>query len=365
MNAKSLRKIAFVTEEFSARSPAQQLLDRFLIGYPHDGEFQRMAGCQFFLTTPNAESAEVKSRVNDFGLQIAVRPVDAVGEADAVVVVWRGSGAVANPELLKATIDGMRAGARCFVYGSLANVSDVATNLISFAKSKGAILCSGASVGVTYRLPDIEIPMAAHVRDGLIVVQGPFPDAEFEALDGLLPIMARRRSGESGARQVRFLSGHAVWEAGGAGEWAWPLLAAAISRSNTVQGDPLKDGRTQDVAGLGLVPALAKDPRCWLIEHRDGVRSTILVLDGVVADYNFAVRLADGDIISAQLYRPPPPMRDEFSRLARAIGQFFQSGVAPWPVERSVLTAGLLEAFAKGEARNGAKVEISGQEFKL
>src|SRR2546422_1033212 len=38
---KPLRKIAFLVEEFSLQTPAQQLLDRFLIGYPRDGKFHR------------------------------------------------------------------------------------------------------------------------------------------------------------------------------------------------------------------------------------------------------------------------------------------------------------------------------------
>src|SRR5512145_3522979 len=101
-----------------------------------------------------------------------------------------------------------------------------------------------------------------------------------------------------------FSKGKAVWKTAKDGQWSRPLLAAAISRSNTIQGDPLRDGRTQDVVGLGLGPGLAQDPRGWLLHHRDGVKSVILVLDGVLADYNFAVSLANGDIASAQLYRP-------------------------------------------------------------
>ncbi len=39
---RDLKKITFVIEEFAVRSPSQQLLDRFLIGYPRDGEFHRL-----------------------------------------------------------------------------------------------------------------------------------------------------------------------------------------------------------------------------------------------------------------------------------------------------------------------------------
>jgi hypothetical protein len=348
MSAKQIRKIAFVAEEFSVRTPAQQLLDRFLLGCPVDGEFRRIANCQFALNNSgNKESAEAKARRQEHGLQLVDTTGEAVAGADGVVVVWRGAGATANPKLLETVLQAMPPEASCFVHGALANELSQARQLADLAANRRVALCSGTSTAVTYRLPDIDLPQAARVREALIVVQGPALEAELDGLEGLLPVLARRRNGEAGISRVRFVQGEELWTAGKAGQWSWPLLAAAISRSNTVQGDPLKDGRTQDVVGLGLVPALAKNPRGWLLEHGDGVRSAILVLDGVVADYNFAVQTVDGKIISTQLYRPPPPMQDQFSRLTAVIEQFFRTGAVPWPITRSLTIADALERFAK------------------
>jgi len=134
------------------------------------------------------------------------------------------------------------------------------------------------------------------------------------------------------------------------------LLAAAISRSHTPLGDPVLDGRTQ-LVGLGLVPKLARNPRGWLLEHRDGLRTAILVLDGVVADFNFAVRAKSGDVLSAQLFRAPPPAEHHFSRLASVMEDFFRAGRPSWPIERGLLIAGLLETFAKPSSLSGQRVE--------
>jgi hypothetical protein len=225
-----------------------------------------------------------------------------------------------------------------------------AKSSLKLASSRGVTLLTGTYAGVTVRLPEIDMPQRTRLREALIIVQGPAQAAELHALDGLLPIVERRAVAEAGVRNVRFLQGAELWRAGERGEWPWLLLAAAISRSDTPQGDPVTDGRTQDLVGLGLVPKLARDPRGWLIEHRDGLRSTILVLDGVVADFNVAVQARDGRIFSAQLYRPPAAGEHHFSRLAEVIEDFFRTGQAPWPVQRSVLIAGLLENFTK--ARN-------------
>jgi hypothetical protein len=117
------------------------------------------------------------------------------------------------------------------------------------------------------------------------------------------------------------------------------------------------DGRTQDLVGLGLVPKLARRPRGWLLEHRDGLRTAILVLDGVVADFNFAVRAQNGDVLSAQLLRAPPPAEHHFSRLAAVMEDYFRDGKLPWPVERNLLIAGLLETFARPSSLSGRRVE--------
>ena len=105
------------------------------------------------------------------------------------------------------------------------------------------------------------------------------------------------------------------------------------------------------------MPRLATNPRAWLIEHRDGLRTTVLVLDGAVADFNFAVRASDGREFSAQLYRPPPPGEHHFSRLTEVIENFFRGLPPSWPVERNLLIAGLLETFGGSGVTRGERVE--------
>ena len=262
-------------------------------------------------------------------------------------------------------------GAACFVHGVLANSLASARSFAARAPARRIALLAGTPLSVTWRLPEVDLPPGTALTDALIVVQvnplsgqatPPSPPAtlsgaELQALDGLLPVIERRRGGESGIRSARFLEGKNLWRAGEKGLWSWPLLAAALSRSHTPQGDPVQDGRTQDLAGLGLVPKLARNPRGWLLEHRDGLRTSILVLDGVVADFNFAVRAQNGDVLSAQLFRAPTPAEHHFSRLAAVMEDFFRGGRVPWHVERNLLIAGLLEKFSKPSSLTGQRLE--------
>jgi hypothetical protein len=348
----ALRKIAFVLEDFIVGAPSQQLLDRFLIGYSRDGEFRRIPdlGIAVWL----APAAENSTAFADATTGLAVRQRDfklvqhsnlaaALMDADAIIVVAAVERVSVGEELLRSVLEQAPAGATCFVHGSLATDRASAQRLASIAAARKIVVTSATSVATTFRLPDVDVAADAAITEVLIVVQGPRPMGELWAIDGLLPIVARRRGGESGIRAVRGLKGRNVWRTGDKGEWSWSLLAAAVSRSNTTQGDAVRDGRTQDLVGLGLVKKLARDPRGWIIEHTDGLRSAILFLDGVVADINFAMRFRDGTITSAQLYRPPAPNRAEFDRLAAVLEDFFTTRNAPWPIERSFLVSQFMQ----------------------
>ena len=369
----ALNKIAFVLDGFAVPSPAQQLLNRFHSGYPRDGAFHRLENCRIsVLVTGGLESAGFARREKDPGLRVSRDLRETLEGADGVVIAGinpgatgiviagRSSGAEANDERLKEILQNVPQGARCFVHGAIGTTMEGARQLEKLASLRRVTLLAGTPLGVTWRLPPVEIPKSARLRKALIVVQGKAPVAEFDGLEGLMPVIERRRGGEKGIRSVRFLEGDALWLAGDKGQWSWPLLASALSRSDSPQGDPVRDGRTQDLAGLGLVPKLAREPRGWVMEHRDGLRSVILVLDGVIADYNFAVHASDGGIISAQIYRPPAPAEHQFTRLAEVIEDFFRSGKRPWPVERSILIAGLLEVFRNPASRSGQLIQTPG-----
>lgn len=363
---KPLRQIAFLLEDFALQTPAQQLLDRFLLGYRRDGTFHKLDGVRVSVSlSPTGGEGGVRGhradngdtllqqRVTDSGLKLATDLPTAVRDADALVIVPRAEAVAPAEALVIAALTHARRGAACFVFGALATNLAAARTLATLAAARQVTLASGTTLPVTWRLPQIDLPPQARVDEALIVVQGASPLPELHALDGLLPVLERRAGAERGVRQVKFLSGRELWRAGDRREWSWPLLSAALSRSDSPQGDAILDGRTQDLVGLGLVPKLATNPRGWLLEHGDGLRTTLLVLDGVVADFNFAVRLADGSSLSVQLFRAPVPGQEHYSQLASALENFFRTGTPPWPASRSLLTAGLLDACRQSAMQPG------------
>src|SRR5207245_9531137 len=128
-----------------------------------------------------------------------------------------------------------------------------ARQFVALAASRKIALLAGTPISVTWRLPPIDLTPGTPLTEALIVVQvsalaaqatPPFPPASLRGaalhgLEGLLPVIERRRGGESGVRNIRFLEGKDLWRAGDKGLWSWPLLASALSRSHTPQGNSL------------------------------------------------------------------------------------------------------------------------------
>jgi hypothetical protein len=323
-----INKIAFVLEEMTVSSPGQQLLDRFLIGYNNDGEFHTAPKREITLAVrQQTNRAIIEARVKDFGLALAASAQAAVMNAEAIVV----DSSLATAELFKA----MPEGARCFVYGGL--IPEQSSQILEIASDRRIALTSATGTATAFRLPPLETPLRSAVEKALILVQGEFPGAELEGLEGLFSFA------EYGPLvRTQLLIGERLWTSAYSAEWS-PLLLGAFSRSNNIQGDPEKDGRTQDLFGLHLAEHLSKNARAWILDHSNGVRTAIFVLNGALADFNIAMRLRSGRVISTQLYRPPPPMQDHFSQLAAILDKFFENGKSPWQSDKSLRIAAILQ----------------------
>jgi hypothetical protein len=314
----------FTTElavgEFLVPSPAQQLLDRFLLRHASRASSDQNGWEVLLHTNSPASTPSIQARVTPFGLKVSPLATANFGSEASLVIAGRD--ASENESIARAILPKLPAGARCFVYGSLAGNTTAARELVELGISRGAVLAVGSAVDGAFRLPDIRLPARAKVDRALIVTHGTFPDAELDGLEGLSSVIREGGAEPRILASIEPLSGARLWDALYSSHWR-SLFAAAISRSDNIQGDALKDGRTQDAVGLHLIEKLAAAPRGWLLRHTDRSEALHLVLDGAVHDVNFAVQLANGKILSAQLYRPPPPAQAHFNGLADRIIGFF------------------------------------------
>src|ERR1700678_292093 len=218
-------------------------------------------------------------------------------------------------------------------------------------------LLAGSSLPVTWRLPDVDIPLGAEVQEAVMVGVGRYDGMDFDALEAMQSMLERRKGGETGVKAVQLLEGDDVWAAGNAGRWSSDVLSSALSRSDTPLGLTVLDGRTQDLAAPGVLPQLVKDPAAYCIEYTDGTRATLLMLNGAIEDFNIAARITGHGMVSTQFFLPPPPNVTDSTCLAAIIEQTFHTGTAAYPVERTLLTTGVLEACLHSRHKLNQRLE--------
>jgi hypothetical protein len=153
------------------------------------------------------------------------------------------------------------------------------------------------------------------------------------------------------------IEGDAVWKALDAGEIPRDLLISALSRSDTPQGQTVVDGRTQDLVSKGELPKLVKSPSAYFIEYRDGLKATLLMLNGAVKDFTFAARVKGAGVQSTQFFLSPEPNVTYSACLVSKIEELFETGKAPYPVERTLLVSGVLESCLTSRLEGQKRLE--------
>lgn len=222
---------------------------------------------------------------------------------------------------------------------------DKAKAMYDRARKLNVPLMAGSSIPVSIREPSLQYPIGVKLESAVAVGYGPLDAYGFHTLE-VLQCMAERRGyrGETGVKTVQMLTGAAVWawHDSAQGAWTKPLLQAAVARCPTNSGQPVYS---------------AKEPVVFVIEYRDGLQGAAYMLNGIVSDWAFAGQ-ESGAIASTffglrSAARPLP----HFDGLVRCIEAFFLTGKPTHPVERTLLTTGMLAAAFESKRRNGARIE--------
>jgi len=209
------------------------------------------------------------------------------------------------------------------------------------AQRRGVPLMAGSSLPVLWRYPPVDVA-GDDVVDEMVAVSYHTLDAYgFHALEMAQCLVEGRRGGETGIKRVRCLSDEAVWEAGEKGLYDDALLQAALQR--------LKQPRHPEKPLRERV----KKPVLFAIEYVDGLRVNILTLNGAVGEWSVAWRNKDGEARSTLFWTQEARPFMHFAYLLRGIEQMVQTGVPTWPVERTLMTSGVLDALLQSKLSGG------------
>jgi hypothetical protein len=218
---------------------------------------------------------------------------------------------------------------------------------------------AGSSVPVTWRKPEVKLPIGCEIAGAVQLGYGPFEGYGFHALEGLQCMVERRKGGEMGVKAVTCLQGDAMWKALDDGKFSKELLEATIERAPAhAKGDYRE------------VCAKTKDAGVFLIEYRDGLTAAVAMLNGFLYEgdggaFCFAGRLKGDEKPRSCLYylQQPDPFA-HFAYLVKAIESMILTGHAPYPVERTLLTTGILDAVMTSKHEGGKRIETPHLEIK-
>jgi hypothetical protein len=202
-------------------------------------------------------------------------------------------------------------------------------------------MMAGSSVPVAWRRPPLELRAGTRLDGALGVGYGGIEAYGFHTLEALQVFAERRQGGETGVRAVQALHGETAWQAAKDGRWRRELLEAALASI------PVKHGRLEEADRTATV---------FLVEYADGLRGAGYMSARHVAEFAAAVQPAGRTPVGTWCYLPKP-QRDHFSFLCNHIEKMFLTGQPSYPVERTLLTTGLLAALMNSRHQGGRCLE--------
>jgi hypothetical protein len=372
------KRMAIVTTLWNYRSHAWHMAERFLHGYPREGRWHRppiQVVSAYVDQQPSGDLSRRRSEEFGFpiyptvaeaircgGDKLAVDCVLLIGEHGNYPVNAIGQKQYPRYELFSKIAEVFRQDGRSVPVFNDKHLSwnfAWAKKMVETARELKFPLLAGSSLPVTWRMPAIDLPYGAEVEEVLGIAYGAIDIYDFHALEMMQCMTERRQGGETGVTSIHALRGDAVWDALSAGSWdagGWSprLFEACLSRSQTLAQDDVTSHRYPTIEQM---KQWTKQPVCYRFQYADGLKGTMLQLNGLVRDFTFAAKLKnEPEPLSTLFYLPDNPNVVYSAALMSKAEEMFLTGRAPYPAERTLLTSGLVAAALQSLA-DGKKLE--------
>jgi hypothetical protein len=215
-----------------------------------------------------------------------------------------------------------------------------AKHMADTARAMEIPFLAGSSIPVAWRAPELELPQGCTLTGALGLGYGGLESYGFHALEGLQCMVERRRGGETGVASVQAVRGDAIDAALRERRWSRELLDAAVATTPVPRG--------------GRPTALHQNAVFFLIEYRDGLKAAVAMGTGLAPQFAFAGQVEGEARPAATCFR----LQDaapfgHFEHLLRAIDHTVHTRRPAYPVERTLLTSGVLDALMHSHADGG------------
>ncbi len=373
------KKIAIITTVWRYQSHAQHMGDRFLVGYPLNGQWHEPAvdvAAMYVDQVPPDDLS--RQRAEEFGCRIYSTIAEALrcgGDrmaVDGVLIIGEhgdyprnGLGQVLYPRyaFFQQVADVFEQDDRAAAVFNDKHLSwkwEWARAMVDRARTLQFPFMAGSSLPVTWRMPAVDMPWECPAQEVMCVAFGGIDSYDFHALEVIQCMAERRRGGETGVAWVEALRGDSVWKAMQTdgweqGGWDRSLMASCLARSHTLA--PAHKSFSHRRPTDAQVRQMVADPVAFRFQYSDGLRATMLLLNGLVGDFTFAARIGGrAEPLSTLFFLPPTPNVHYSAILMSKVEQMFVDGAAGYPVERTLLTTGVLAAAMQSLAEGSRQV---------
>jgi hypothetical protein len=371
------KRMAVITTLWNYHSHAWHMAERFLGGYPLRGKWHRPpldVVSAYVDQKPDGDLSHLRARESGFtvyptiaealrcgGDRLAVDAVLVIGEHGDYPVNQLGQKQYPRFQFFEQVVEVFRQDGRTTPVFNDKHLSwkwEWAKQMVDTSQQMRFPLLAGSSLPVTWRMPSVDMPFGAELEEIVGVAFGPVDIYDFHALEMIQCMAERRRGGESGVVAMHALRGDSVWSALEAGAWrdgGWDarLFEACLSRSHTLAQPESYSHRYPTPQQMR---DWVKEPVAYRFEYADGLKATMLLMNGLVEDFTFAARLkGEAEPLSTLFHLPPNPNVVYSAALMSHVEQMFMTGKAPYRAQRTLLTSGLVAAgllsLASGQKR--------------
>jgi sugar lactone lactonase YvrE len=220
------------------------------------------------------------------------------------------------------------------------------------AKARNIPLMAGSSLPVLWRKPPVDVNRDCVLEEIVAVSYHRLDAYGFHALEMVQCLAERRKNGESGVNSVRCIEGSEVWNAADKGHFDRKLLNAALAR---MESRKFVDGKNEDGKSI---EELCPDPVLFQIHYEDGLKASVLTLNPAVGEWGVAWREQQPERVESTLFwtQESRPFY-HFDLLLRGIEKMFVTDKPTYPVERTLLTTGMLDALLRSRKQGGTQLE--------
>jgi hypothetical protein len=229
--------------------------------------------------------------------------------------------------------------------------------MVDTSRELGFPFMAGSSVPVSRRIPSVDLPWQAPVEEIVGLGVGGIDSYDIHALEGMQCLVERRRGGETGVTSIHALRGDSVWQAMDDGAWDATLFEACLCRSLSLQR--VDETHRHTYPRREELPELVgQPPVAYFIEYADGLKATMLLMEGLVRDITAAARITGQQNPFSLLFylgAGHEMQPNFFNPLSHHIEELILTGRTPFPIERTLLTTGLnssgVESLWQGERK--------------